>query len=328
MTNISHRFYSLIHLLSDGKFHSGQELGKILGVSRAAVWKMLSRLEPLGLEIHAVSGRGYRLANSFEPLDRDLIIEQLGSDTRPYLKDLDILDETDSTSGVLLQSAQQGIPSGSVCLAEFQHGGRGRRGRQWRSPYGANIYLSLLWRFQEGAAQLGGLSLAIGVALMRTLYELHVEGAGIKWPNDILIDGRKLAGILIDVAGESAGPCHVVIGVGMNYHMPESAGEQIEQPWTDLWQQGTHAGRNRTVGRLLHHIFNTVKLYETAGLEAFLDEWKQWDVTRDQTVTIYQGEKRIDGVARGIDEHGLLCLQQEDGIHTYASGEVSLRKAC
>lgn len=323
---MSEKLHSLIYLLADGRFHSGEALGEALGVSRAAVWKMLPKLELLGLKVHAVSGKGYCLSRAFEPLQREAILAQLDTDTLPLIGPLDLLCETDSTSQQLLLAAQEGAPTGSVCLAEFQHHGRGRRGRRWISPFGSNIYLSLLWRFQQGTVYLGGLSLAVAVALMRSLDEFGVVKAGIKWPNDILVDNRKLSGILLDVAGESNGPCYAVIGVGINYRMPEESAMTIEQPWTDLYQHGVSAGRNRVTGRLLNHLVQVVKEYQMSGFETVRDEWCRWDLTRDQEVIIHQQQSQIEGVARGINAQGLLQVEQGGVLHSYAAGDVSLRK--
>jgi BirA family transcriptional regulator, biotin operon repressor / biotin---[acetyl-CoA-carboxylase] ligase len=319
------RIYSLIEQLADGRFHSGESLGQEMGISRAAVWKMIPRLEELGLEVYAISGKGYRLAAPFEPLDPSIMQQQLTSESSQYLAGIEVLRELDSTNRYLLQAAAGGANSGSVCLAEYQYGGRGRRGRNWASPYGGNIYLSLLWRFNDGAARLGGLSLAVAVALMRLLQELGVEKAGIKWPNDILVEGKKLAGILSDVAGESHGPCHVVIGIGMNYQMSQSQAASIGQPWVDLSQLNLKQGRNEVAGRLIHHLLLMLTAYQKQGLSAFIDEWRQWDLARDNPITIQHGDKGIDGVARGIDEQGLLLVEHGEALHKYASGEVSLR---
>lgn len=322
---MSSRIYSLIEQLSDGRFHSGEALGQALGVSRAAVWKMIPRLEELGLEIYAVSGKGYRLAAPFEPLDADIMLQQLSSESREYLAGIEVLRELDSTNRYLMQAALGGADSGSVCLAEYQYGGRGRRGRNWASPYGGNIYLSLLWRFSDGAARLGGLSLAVAVALMRLLQELGIEKAGIKWPNDILVEGRKLAGILSDVAGESNGPCHVVVGIGMNFQMSQQQAANIGQPWIDLSQLGLKQGRNEVAGRLIHHLLLVLDAYQKQGLKTFIDEWRQWDLVCDNPITIHHGEKGVAGIARGIDAQGLLLVEHGDAVQKYASGEVSLR---
>lgn len=323
---MSEKLHSLIYMLSDARFHSGEELGKALGVSRAAVWKMIAKLKPLGLKVNAVSGKGYRLSRAFEPLDRDEILTHLGHDITPTPFSLEIQSETDSTNQRLIEAAQQGAPSGSICLAEFQHQGRGRRGRHWVSPYGGNIYLSLLWRFQEGTAYLGGLSLAVAVALMRSLNEIGVDKAGIKWPNDILAENRKLAGILLDVAGESNGSCYAVIGIGVNYHMPDEPAMAIDQPWIDLKKLGVNVGRNRLIGRLLYHLIKVMEQYQLSGFEAVREEWSRWDLTRDHEVVLHHHNTQVAGIARGIDEQGLLLLEHGDALHRYAAGEVSLRK--
>lgn len=324
---MSPRIYSLIAQLSDGRFHSGEALGQALGVSRAAVWKMIPRLEELGLEVYAVSGKGYRLAAPFDPLEQGIMLQQLSAESRQHLAGIEVLRELDSTNRYLLQAAAGGADSGSVCLAEYQYGGRGRRGRNWASPYGGNIYLSLLWRFNDGTAQLGGLSLAVAVALMRLLQELGIEKAGIKWPNDILVEGKKLAGILSDVAGESNGPCHVVIGIGINFQMSQNQAANIGQPWVDLTQLGLQQQRSEVAGRLIHHLLLMLDAYQQHGLNAFIDEWRQWDLACDNPIIIHHGDKGMVGVARGIDEQGLLLVEHGEGIHKYASGEVSLRLA-
>jgi len=323
---MSARLYELLDLLADGKFHSGETLGKVLGVSRAAVWKRLATLQTLGLELHAVSGKGYRLTTPFEPLSREAILQRIPAKSAQLLSRMQLLHETDSTNQQLLLAARTGEPAGSVCMAEYQSGGRGRRGRKWLSPYGSTISLSLLWRFEQGTAALGGLSLAVAVALMRTVTQLGLRGAGIKWPNDILVDGRKLAGILIDVGGESSGPCYVVIGIGLNYRLPQAAAAEIAQPWTDLWQHDIGVGRNEVAAVLLTHLLGVIEEYEDATITGFREEWSRWDLTRDRDVVILNGDKRIQGIARGIDENGFLLLEQQREIRRFAAGEVSLRQ--
>jgi BirA family biotin operon repressor/biotin-[acetyl-CoA-carboxylase] ligase len=322
---MNERATSLISLLVDGHFHSGEELGKSLGISRAAVWKLVKGIEPMGLEVHAVSGKGYRLAKPLELLDDEAIIGQLDEISRPLLTRIELLQVVDSTNAFLVQNALNGSPGGVACFAEYQERGRGRRGRQWTSPYGSNIYLSLLWRFQEGAGRLGGLSLAVAVAVMRALVECGLRSAGVKWPNDILVNNRKLAGILLEVAGESNGPCYAVIGLGVNFDMPEMAADTIEQPWTDLRSSGVSLGRNVVAGRILHHLLLAIPQYLQSGLDAFREEWRRWDLMTDQSVVILQGEEKRYGVARGIDTRGLLLLENEEGIKRFSSGEVSLR---
>lgn len=315
----------LITLLADGAFHSGELLGQALGISRAAVWKMIKGLESVGIEVYAVSGKGYRLAKPLELLDKRKIIKELDAETRPLLERIEVHQILASTNGYLMERALSGAPGGVACLAEYQKTGRGRRGRTWIAPYGSSITLSLLWRFHEGPGRLGGLSLAVAVATMRALNECGLNDGKLKWPNDILANGRKLAGILLEVTGESNGPCHAVIGIGVNVDMPAIAGTTIDQPWTDLRSCGVNTPRNVLAGRMLHHLLSAIPQYLSGGLEAFREEWSKWDLTVDQSVMILQGEQRRYGIARGIDSRGLLRIEDEQGIHCFASGEVSLR---
>jgi BirA family biotin operon repressor/biotin-[acetyl-CoA-carboxylase] ligase len=169
------------------------------------------------------------------------------------------------------------------------------------------------------------LSLAVAVALMRALQSLGLKNAGIKWPNDILVAEHKLAGILVEVGGESNGPCHAVIGIGLNYAMPDSLSDGISQRWTDLRRCGINTGRNRVAGRVLHELLLAIPQYHEEGLEAFRDEWQQLDLMAGKAVRIVHGDDFHDGISHGVDEHGLLLIEDEKGIHHYASGEVSLR---
>lgn len=317
----------LIALLADGAFHSGEDLGQALGISRAAIWKLVKGLKSMGLEVHAVSGKGYRLAGPLELFDTGIITAQLDTASRVLLERIEVHPVIASTNAYLMQAAATGMPGGVVCLAEYQESGRGRRGRQWIAPYGGNIPMSLLWRFQDGTGGLGGLSLAIAVAVLRALTECGLHDAGLKWPNDILVNGKKLAGILLEVAGENNGPCYAAIGVGVNFDMSPGGGAAIDQPWTDLHRCGVTLGRNVVAGKVLHHLLLAIPQYLSAGLEAFHDEWNKWDLTRDRSVMLLQGERKRYGIARGIDSHGLLQVEEADGIRGYSSGEISIRTA-
>jgi len=317
--------FDLITLLADGKFHSGQTIGNEMGISRAAVWKQIQCIEALGLDVHAVSGRGYRLARPLELLEEKVIRAQLDPESTQLLSRLEIHQQLVSSNTYLMQQAVGGSPSGFACFVEQQLAGRGRRGREWFSPYGSNLYLSLLWRFQDGASRLGGLSLAVAVAVMRALEAVGLTTGGLKWPNDILVENKKLAGILVEVAGESNGPCYAVIGIGLNVDMPEPETMVIDQAWTDLRQSGVRAGRNVVAGHLLNELVKAIPQYKESGLDGFHEEWDRWDRCAGKTVRITHGNEVHYGVARGIDERGLLLLKDEAGLHHYASGEVSLR---
>ncbi|MGR8981617.1 MAG: bifunctional biotin--[acetyl-CoA-carboxylase] ligase/biotin operon repressor BirA [Gammaproteobacteria bacterium] len=323
---ISDKQKKLLTILADGEFHSGTVLGDCLGISRAAVWKQLSFLSDLGLRYFSVSGKGYRLNKPLDLLDDVKIVEYLGYDARALISTLEIHDQIDSTNTYLTELAHHSAPSGYVCFAERQTAGRGRRGRHWVSPYGNNIYLSLLWRFQQGPAAISGLSLAVGVAVIRALKQQSVEEVGLKWPNDIYSQGKKLGGILIEVSGENEGPCAAVIGVGLNLYLPESEAGEITQAWTDLSKvgAGTRILRNELAGKLLNHLIAVLAEFENVGMSAYLEEWRRYDCLYGKPANVFLGQHSVAGVVEGIDEKGFLLMRLADGkIQVFASGEVS-----
>jgi len=321
--------YRLIQSLSDGVFHSGEGLAKKLGVSRAAVWKHIRKLEELGLDIHAVRGRGYRLVTPFEPLDTNAIRRHLDESVSERIESIDVKQEVDSTNDFLKRrnpsAENQHI---NVCLAEWQRAGRGRRGRNWVSPYGANLYLSLSCVLGERVLRSGGLSLAIAIAVHRTLRELGIDGLGLKWPNDIFFHGRKLAGILLDLSGESGGNYQVVVGVGINLRMPDSAAGKIDQPWADLRANRLEQKRNKLAGTLLENLVHIIDTFSHHGLAAFAEEWQRYDITAGLPVKLDTGQQDgVRGVARGVDPQGALLIDQDGKIRAFHAGEVSVRLA-
>ncbi len=316
------RIYPLLKILADGQFHSGQQLGEALGVSRTAIWKKLQSLDESGLAVQVVSGKGYRLCRPLELLQHEQIISHLDSTSRTLLAKLEILPEIDSTNRYLM--AQTG--TGVACFAEYQQAGRGRRGRSWHSPFAANICFSLTWHFDDGANTLSGLSLATGIWIAEALVAAGVTDIGLKWPNDVLHDGRKLAGVLIEIKGETTGPCQTVIGIGLNVDMPASAAETIDQPWTDIRTiTGKLPGRNRIAGLLLHHLLTGLSSYQRNGLTTLLERWNELDCLAGRQVQLHHPSGVVSGTARGIDETGALQLACEDGLRSIHSGDISLR---
>ncbi len=315
-------FSPLLEQLADGRFHSGEDLGQQLGVSRSAIWKTLKQFETLGLDIHAVQGKGYRLATALDLLSQKKILANLTA-CDVALK-LNVQQELDSTNAWLMQ---QDDWHGVVCLAEYQHAGRGRRGRQWVSPFAANLYLSMGWSFSLDAASLAGLSLASGVAIMRALESLGIKDAGLKWPNDIVHGPRKLGGILIEMRGEAGGPSHVVIGIGLNVNMPNSAAEEVDQPWSDLQQcAGAKVSRNALAATVLSELVKACQACDQGAITAYLEEWQDYDVHAGKQVDLLlPDERRITGTSRGIDSQGALLLEQAGKVQRFNSGEVSLR---
>jgi BirA family biotin operon repressor/biotin-[acetyl-CoA-carboxylase] ligase len=319
--------YRLIELRADGGFHSGQSLGRRLGISRAAVWKHIKTLDQLGLEVHAVRGRGYRLAEPFEPLDSDVIMAQLSASLRSRIQTLEVLSAVDSTSDHLRREPESPDSAACrVCLAEWQSAGRGRRGRRWISPYGSNLYLSLAARVNETTLGAGGLSLAVAIAVAEALQGCGLQGAGLKWPNDIYLQGRKLAGILLDLSGESGGPYSIVIGVGINLKIPAAAAHEIDQPWADLSQSGITVNRNRLSALIISSLVHTLERFNEHGLRAFIKDWERLDLVSGRAVELHhEHNPMITGIARGIDSRGALLIEHNGTTRSYHAGEVSLR---
>lgn len=317
----------LIRTLADGEFHSGVELGEGLQVSRTAVWKSLDKLKDLGLEFESVKGKGYRL---LEPLDL-LSPERLKSALEPgalaRLQGLEVFNSLESTNEWMLSLAKE--TSGDlchVCLAEFQKAGRGRRGRNWLSPFGKNLCLSFGYTFREGFAALEGLSLAVGVMVTQALEPYGVGSLQLKWPNDIWARKRKLGGILIEVHGEQGGPCHVVIGIGLNVLMRSEEATEIEQDWTSLVQETkVPISRNSLAAALINALVPGVALFEREGFGAYRERWQELDGLRDQAVFV-QGANTLEGVCRGIGKFGHLLIETPEGIRELAAGEVSVRR--
>ncbi|MCX7084288.1 MAG: bifunctional biotin--[acetyl-CoA-carboxylase] ligase/biotin operon repressor BirA [Methylococcales bacterium] len=324
---ISDKQKQILTLLADGEFHSGTELAEVLGVSRSAICKQLNGLSALGLQHAAVSGKGYRLEQPLELLEPFKINSLISEANQAVLSVLEVHDTLPSTNSYLADLAQKNAPSGYACFAEHQTAGKGRRGRQWVSPYGCNLYLSVLWRFQQGGiASTSGLSLAIGVAVIRVLKSQGFAEVGLKWPNDIYCHGKKLGGILIEVSGESDGPCSVVIGLGLNLALSESQGQEITQDWTDLKQinAGDIVSRNALAGAILNELISIVNGYEQGGIAPYIAEWRSYDCLKGQPAVLYIGQQIIEGVVDGINEQGLLLLKKHDeSVQAYASGEVS-----
>jgi len=321
-----HQRYRLLRLLADGRFHSGEGLGTALGIGRSAVWKLVRSLEGLGVDVFAVAGKGYRLAHPLDLLDRERILSAVDGSTRKLVSGVEVLPSIDSTNRFLMERIDRGLPPGSACLAEHQQAGRGRRGRAWISPFGANIYLSVSWRFDTSPDSLGGAGLAAGVAVARALHAVGITGFGLKWPNDVLWEGRKLAGILLEMKGESTGPYDVVVGIGLNVRMPPGAQASIDQPWVDIASiAGGPQDRNRIAGLLLKNLVQGLADFSGNGLEPFLAEWSRLDLVQGRAVSLSTGLGPVSGTAMGLDRDGALLLRVDGETRRYVSGEVSLR---
>ncbi len=321
----------LLSLLANGDFHSGTALAEKLKFSRSALWKQINTLEELGIEISAVNSKGYRLKSPLELLNKSHIINNLTATTRQLISVFDIHDQIDSTNTHLV-ALSRAIPksTGVVCLAEQQTAGRGRRGREWVSPFGSNLYCSVLWQFQSGPESLSGLSLAIGVAVIKALNAHGIQGVGLKWPNDIYWQQKKLGGILVEVSGEVNGPCSAVIGLGLNLHLSSDEASSIEQDWVDISQilgSDHQISRNDLQASLLEQFFHVISHYTEQSFAQYRDEWRLYDCMQGQLVNLFIANQVISGIVQGINDDGLILLQTQDGkVQSYASGEVSFRR--
>jgi BirA family biotin operon repressor/biotin-[acetyl-CoA-carboxylase] ligase len=321
---------TLLSSLADGEFHSGQALADLLGVSRTAVWKQLNALAAeFGLEVESVRGKGYRIPGGIDLLDSGRVIGALTDPARNLMDNLEILDTIDSTNAELMRRAERVVAPRLVCTAEQQTAGRGRRGRQWVSPYAGNLYLSVLWEFNQGAAALEGLSLAVGVAVARALQGCGVPGVGLKWPNDVLHEGSKLGGILIEMQGDVAGPCRVVIGIGLNVAMPAAAAGSIDQAWTDIATVtgGRQPRRSDLLAAVLNELLPLLADFERRGFAPWRGQWQALDAFADTPVNLHTGSTRFTGIARGVDGRGALLLETGTGLQAVHGGEISLRAA-
>lgn len=314
----------LVRRLADGRFHSGTRLARELGISRTAVWKQIERLGRLGLEIHAVRGKGYRLARPMELLTEGEVRAAMEPAAEAALATMEIFDVVDSTSAWLRRASP--VPP-AACLAECQTAGRGRRGRRWLSPFGAALYLSLAWRFEAGPGLLGGLSVAVGVMACEALERLDVTGVGLKWPNDLVYGGAKLGGVLVEMTGEGEGPTTAIVGVGINVRMPPHWGAEVDQPWTELAALPgvSDCSRNRLAGVLLSCLVAGLERFGRAGLDPFLPAWTERDVVRGREIEIRAPGGARRGLALGVDRNGALLVDTGGHLWRLTAGEVSVR---
>ncbi|SNT35867.1 BirA family transcriptional regulator, biotin operon repressor / biotin-[acetyl-CoA-carboxylase] ligase [Pseudomonas japonica] len=310
----------LLTLLKDGRFHSGEALGAALGVSRSAVWKQLQLLESeLNLTVYKVRGRGYRLASPLMLLDAEQIFRLATKASWPVL----IHDEIDSTNAEALRLIASGRGAPFLVLAERQSAGRGRRGRAWLSPFAQNLYYSLVLRVEGGMRQLEGLSLVVGLAVRQTLLSLGVPGAGLKWPNDVLVGNRKVAGILLELVGDPADVCHVVLGIGINVNMQEA---DIDQAWTSLTLEcGRLVDRNQLAALLSDNMQTYLARHREHGFAALQGEWEGAHLWQGRAVSLIAGSNSINGTVLGVDRQGALRLEVDGVEKSFSGGELSLR---
>ena len=311
---------TLIGILADGEFHSGEQLGERLGMSRAAINKHIQTLRDWGVDVFTVPGKGYSLPEPMQLLDEQAIRSQFDQGT------IAVLPVIDSTNQYLLDRLSE-LSSGDSCIAEYQQAGRGRRGRKWFSPFGANLYLSMFWRLEQGPAAAIGLSLVIGIVMAEVLQDLGADKVRVKWPNDLYLQDRKLAGILVELTGKTGDAAQIVIGAGLNMVMRHVETDIVNQGWITLQEAGVNIDRNALAVRLIKELRESLVLFEQEGLAPFLPRWEKLDNFIHRPVKLIIGDKEIFGISRGIDAQGALLLEQDGILKPWVGGEISLRSA-
>lgn len=311
---------TLISILADGEFHSGEQLGESLGMSRAAINKHIQTLRDWGVDVFTVPGKGYSLPEPIQLLDETFIRREVAQGS------VAVLPVIDSTNQYLLDRLA-GLQSGDACVAEYQQAGRGRRGRKWVSPFGANLYISMYWRLEQGPAAAIGLSLVIGIVMTEVLRDLGADQVRVKWPNDLYLNDRKLAGILVELTGKTGDAAQIVIGAGVNLAMRNAQAGDINQGWINLQEAGVRIDRNVLAVRLITELRSALHCFEQEGLTPFLARWEVLDNFINRPVKLIIGEKEIFGISRGIDSQGALLLEQDGVVKPWVGGEISLRSA-
>lgn len=322
--NKSRRIEQLIEVLADGEFHSGERLGEQLGgISRTAVNQYIETLQQLGLEVFRVSGKGYRLASPLQLLHQQQIQDYLV--TEQIELPLELQRVVTSSNDVVKELRVANPTAGLTVLAEAQTAGRGRRGRQWHSPFGTNLYLSMYWPLARGLSAAMGLSVALGVGIAELLDSAGVQNVQVKWPNDVYVNNKKIAGILVELEGHASEAAHVVVGIGLNLSMP-SATKNIDQPWTDLASELPSAlDRNYWAAKMVSECYRRLQAYDSDGLTPMLDSWQRFDKFYQKPVTLVMGNKNVVGRALGIDDDGALLVERNGQVERFHAGELSIR---
>lgn len=313
----------LTAILGDGEFHDGNALGESLQMTRSAVWKMIKKLERYDVQITSVKGKGYALSEPLILLDADAIRKQL----RDKKCQLTVLESVGSTNDYL--KALRKSKDIHFCAAEQQTAGKGRFNRAWYSPFGRNIYLSCLYPFQKDISELAGMSLVVSLAIVHALKQAGLqENVFVKWPNDIVCGGKKIAGTLIELSAESHGASHAVIGIGLNVNMLNDERGKISQAWTSMRRElETYFDRNLICAALINAMRDYLQRFEREGFGAFVKEWKSEEILTGKTVALKTVGATITGKVTGINAQGNLLMKLPDGeVRAFSSGDTSIVK--
>ncbi len=318
------RLQQLVVILSDGQFHSGEYLAEQLGVSRTAIWKLINKLQSWQIEIFAVRGKGYKIPDGLSLIDSEYLHKSVLGRAKLF-SEIKVLPTVDSTSTYLTQWWKKQPGPGKICISEHQTAGRGRKGRKWVSPFGANLYFSIGLNLPMGLSALGGLSLAVGIGLTKMLNKLTSKKVSLKWPNDLLVDGAKLAGILVEASGDSTDNSFLNIGIGINWDMV-GQGEEIDQPWTNLKSiLQDKIERNKVLADILLEIDSLLDQYIEQGFDGFRKDWAEQSAFYGRPIVIHTRNGIVSGVETGVDKSGAITIKTSEGEKSFYSGEVSLR---
>lgn len=324
-TRLHYALLPILRRLSNGAFHSGQDIALEFELSRASVFNVIRQARAKGVIIHAVRGKGYKLPGGVEWMDGLEVARYLG--TAAHAFDVRIEDSVESTNSELMVTALRGALDGSVLCAEHQYAGKGRRGRQWHATLGGSLTFSVLWRFDRGLQSMAGLSLVAGLAVARAINRHSRHSAQLKWPNDVLAGHRKLAGILVEVQGDMHGAAFAVVGIGLNVRLNEAQRDSIDQAVIDLAEMGVTIGRNQLLADCLQELHAALAVFREHGFAALRADWMALDAYAGKEVSLLlPNTQGMHGVAAGIDDTGAIVLRdQHDALTAYSGGEISLR---
>lgn len=327
---MSNLLFSILTDLSDGQFHSGEAIAKKHNISRVSVWNTLSQADSIGIDIFSVRGKGYRLSQPITILETKKIEKAIGEESNWF--NIEVNNVLDSTNTVLMNKASRGHPHASCLAANIQTSGKGRRGRRWISALGQNLTFSFLWRFNQGAASLSGLSLVVGTAIIRALKKIGLHKALLKWPNDVLVlhEGlyKKLAGTLIELQGDMEGKSLAVIGIGLNLDLSKKQLEKIDQEAIDLKTcLNEIINPNELLAIIIKELAQVLSDFESGGFNVIKDEWKNSHAFQDKVISLTKGDGQIiNGRVSDINNDGSIVIYTEKGHETFTEGEISINK--
>ncbi|WP_019640398.1 biotin--[acetyl-CoA-carboxylase] ligase [Paenibacillus fonticola] len=306
-----------------GEFISGEEISRKLSISRTAVWKQINKLREEGYEFEAVSRKGYRLVSKPERLEYSALLHAL--DTASFGQTVKLLEVTTSTQEEVRLLAEQGAAEGTLVIAEEQTIGRGRQGRKWHSPPGKGIWMSLLLRPKLPLSAAPQLTLLTAVAVCRAVRAVTGVNAGIKWPNDLLVDGRKVCGILLESVGEDEMIRYCIAGIGIDVNLEEEdlPSELVPIATSLKMESGKKADRAVLIGAVMKEMEKLYELYMEEGFSPIGHLWEAQSITTGRFITVKTAQGEISGRAIGLDATGgLLLIGVDNQPTTIFSGEV------